>query len=159
MPSRACRLPPPVLCALVAATPVAGRAQEAFAGTWTVRAWEPAPWLDAAGRRRTTPDSTVLGARIVVTPRRVTGPAILGCTRGAPRTLTVPYEGLFQGVLDAPAAQAPALGFRAPRVRTLASACAVELHLREPDTAMFALDNVLYTLRRVPRPVRAPMPR
>ena len=64
--------------------------------------------------------------------------------------LDVGAEYLFQGGLTAPAAQAAALGFRGPRIATLETGCAgaIDFHFVNAKTALFALDNMVYTLRK-----------
>ena len=79
-----------------------------------------------------------------VDPRRVAegGVVLYEITRAPP-------EGLFQGGLTEPARQAAALGFVGRRIRTLETGCEgwFEYHFLDARTAMFALDNMVYTVR------------
>ncbi|MDB5723917.1 MAG: hypothetical protein JWQ16_671, partial [Novosphingobium sp.] len=63
-----------------------------------------------------------------------------------------PPANLFQGGLTAPAAQAAELGFRPAAIPTLETGCEglIDFHFTEAGTALFALNNNIYTLRRQP---------
>jgi hypothetical protein len=138
---------PLLVTALLVPSRPAG-AQGSFAGTWTIKTWQPAPWLEGAERRTIRPEGRVLGKQVTFERRRVRGPAVMACTGPKYEIRDVPFDGLFQGGLTRPAAQATALGFKGPRVTTLDPGCEFEYHLVATDTALFALDNVLYTMVR-----------
>ena len=138
----------PILLALtLLAAPAA--AQGRFAGSYRVSAWRPAPWLADSARRTVRPNAEVLGKRVTFSARRVAGPAILSCDTPKYEILDTPYEGLFEGNLPRPAAQARALGFATAPVATLRAGCDFDFHFRSASSGMFALDNVIYTLARV----------
>ena len=156
--------PRPAACAALAVASVlacsiaprlASAQGAAFAGTWTIRAWRAAPWLDSVAARRVQPDAGLLGHQVTFTAGRVAGPTVLACRHPAYEVKDVPFDGLFEGGLTKPDAQARALGYTSPRVRTLMPGCDFEFHLRATDTALFALDNVLFTMvRRHPATTR-----
>lgn len=125
----------------------------AFAGQWRVTAWQVAPWVAPAERKAIKADAGVLNHTITFTPAAIAGPPVIACRGPKYESKDVPFDGLFEGGLKNPAADASALGFTAP-VTTLMPGCDMEYHLLRPGVALFALDNVLYTMSRP-----APTPR
>lgn len=125
-------------------------AQGLFTGRWTIKRWQPAPWLDPAARKAVAPDSALLGARVMFNAHSITAPKPLACGNPRYETNAVPLENLFEGGLTAPKTQGPALGFPGPLVQTLMPGCDFEFHLTKAGTALFALDNVIYTMARLP---------
>lgn len=123
------------------------RAQGTFAGAWTIAEWSVAPWVSDAERARIKPNANVLNHSLIFTAKHVVGPDLLSCDTPKYETVSSPFEGLFEGGLLKPKTDGPALGFKAP-VKTLRPACDFDFHLKDPNTAMFALDNVLYTMKR-----------
>lgn len=123
------------------------QAQGEFAGTWTIAEWKVAPWVPAAERGAVKPNSNILNHTVTISPQGMTGPKLLTCARAKYEILTSPFEGLFEGGLKAPATDARALGFTAP-VKTLRPNCDFDFHLRDAGSVLFALDNVLYTMKR-----------
>jgi hypothetical protein len=77
---------------------------------------------------------------------------LLACKGPRYEPTKIPPAGLFQGHLPEPKADvAKALGFPAGEVAGVDVACSNGLfsyHFRDNDTALFALDNVIYTLKR-----------
>jgi hypothetical protein len=138
-----------VLALLALAAGVAG-AQGRYAGTFTVRRWRPAPWLSDSGRKAVRPESVVLGRRVTFAAGGVRGPELLASPRAKYEIKDVPPEGLFQGGLTRAAEQARALGFPTATISTLMPGCEFEFHFVSADTGMFALNNVIYTIVRVP---------
>lgn len=57
---------------------------------------------------------------------------------------------IFQGVLTEPARQAAALGFAEKAIATLETGCEglLDYHFRDDGTAMFALNNAIYLMRK-----------
>lgn len=136
------------LTLLLLAAPVASSpGQGVFSGAWTIRSWQPAPWLDAAEAKGIRAERGMIGARVTFTSTRVTGPRILSCDKPVYEIKDVPFEGLFEGGLTKPAEQATALGFKG-LVTTLAPGCEFEFHQRDPNTALFAMSNVVYVMVR-----------
>ena len=129
--------------------PMTAFAQGTFTGSWTIQSWKAAPWLGAEEARNVKPDAGMVGARIAFTAKRVSGPRILVCDKPEYEIKDVPLEGLFEGGLTEPVTQGAALGFKPP-VTTLVPGCEFEFHLRDANTALFALNNVVYTIVRNP---------
>ena len=99
----------------------------------------------------------LVGRRVTFEAKRIRGPDPLACSGPRYELTDVPAEGLFQGGLAEygdPAIGADALatrvGFAKRPIATLATGCegAIDFHFTNPDTARFALDNMIYTLRR-----------
>jgi hypothetical protein len=133
----------------VALLPSVAVSQGTFAGSWTIRSWQPAPWLAADAAKAVKAEPGMIGAKITFSARRVSGPRILVCDKPEYEIKDAPLEGLFEGGLTDPSSQGAALGFKPP-VKTLVPGCEFEFHLRDPNTAIFALSNVLYTIERNP---------
>jgi hypothetical protein len=135
----------------VAASPaVAAPRAPSYLGTWLIAGAQPAPWV-VPGDPSTQPyDAQLVGKTIVYEKRRIVAPNPLACEKPNYAIKNPPPEGLFQGGLTAPAAQAAALGFRGRTIRTLETGCEgwFEFHFVDASTAMFALDNMVYTIRR-----------
>jgi hypothetical protein len=101
-------------------------------------------------------DDHLVGKNVIYTPTRIAGPRPLAWS--GPRYRWVAYlpENVFQGGLTAPAAQAAALGFRPAAIPTLETGCEglIDFHFTEAGTALFALNNNIYTLRKQPSATR-----
>jgi hypothetical protein len=146
-----CRLPFVMLItALLAPTAAAAAPAQPYLGRWLIAEAHPAPWYDPADPGTAPFDAGLVGKSIVYEPRRIRGPGVLACSRPRYRILDYPPDGLFQGGLKRPAEQAAALGFRGSAIRTLETGCPgwLDFHYLDADTALFALDNMVYTLRR-----------
>jgi hypothetical protein len=122
-----------------------------FYGTWLITEAHHAPWakspedaFDAAEQHR------LVGSRIVYRKTRIDGPAPLGCGRTRYRRFDAAPDYLFQGGLTDPVPQARALGFRLRTIPTLETGCEgdIDFHFVDPTTALFALNNRIYTLRK-----------
>lgn len=146
------------LFSLLLAVPAAAQAQNPFLGTWTVIATAPGPWY-VANHSGPSPDNPSLrNARVEIQPNRLTAPHPLACANPHYAVFTVPPEGLFEGGLHDPsrgrtnaAALAAGLGFPPGDAPTLETRCsALRFHLAGTDRMLFAMDNVIYTLARVP---------
>lgn len=135
---------------LMAHPAASAAAQRPFLGRWLIAEAHPAPW-SVPGDPSTAPfDAHIVGKAIVYSSTRILGPRPLACRRPHYQMHQVPPEGLFQGGLTAPAAQAAALGFRGNQILTLETGCegAIDFHFIDPSTALFALDNMVYTIRK-----------
>ena len=121
-------------------------------GTWLIAEVRPAPWVDARNPATAPFDDRLVGQTVTYTPVRIAAPRPLACAHPRYRWVAVPPENLFQGGLTAPAAQAAALGFRPAAIATLETGCEglIDFHFTEAGTALFALNNNIYTLRRRP---------
>lgn len=144
------------LLALPAGGPAA--AQKMFAGSWTVVDAQPAPWVDAAAAPPAV-DAAMRQGRITFAADRAEGPPPLGCGQARYEIVRAGPEYLFQGGLADPAAQAAALGFAAGEIVHLSLACVrdnadigMDFSLVDADTALFALDNVIYRMVRAQGP-------
>ncbi len=121
-----------------------------FFGVWMVSKAVPAPWVHSGGSDPFLAQRWV-GKKVIFRWDVIDAPFPLGCDGPGYRTVEIPPEGLFQGNLTSPVIQAHALGFRAGApVTTLQTDCEhlIDYHFVDRSTAMFALDNVIYTLRR-----------
>ncbi len=168
-PARPCPLPPkPSLNAAVlvlgsllgvsiASAPA--QAQDAFAGTWRIVEAEAAPWAGQASAPDAKAMKELKGKTVTFAAAKVSGPKALACAKPRYEIGAVPPEGLFQGTLAAPPrpAQPPAnaadaarrLGMTTPTVPTLSTGCAeIPFHLVGPNEALFALNNVVYRMRK-----------
>src|ERR1700680_1760235 len=83
------------------ALPSGARAQEAFAGTWTVAKAEKAPWA------QTSPPAdselrALMGKIVTFAPKKIEGPAPLRCTKLKYEIKSYTADMLFQGSLTDP---------------------------------------------------------
>ncbi|MEP6765146.1 MAG: hypothetical protein ABJB66_12575 [Gemmatimonadaceae bacterium] len=138
-----------VACALTISSAQSLHAQGAYAGTWTVDSWKPAPWLSAADARTVKPSTPLQGRTITFTKAKIVAPQPIACSNPKYEIKSVAFDQLFEGGLRKPATEAPALGFKAP-VKTLMPGCDMEFHSIDASTVKFALDNVIYTMTRKP---------
>lgn len=121
-----------------------------FLGAWTIVASRPAPWQTAAFPSDAAEMKRLTGSRLVFAGDRIAAPAPLSCRGPHYQMRDYTTDMLFQGGLTAPRRQAAMLGFLKPTVRTLETGCegASEFHFVDPGTAMFALNNRIYTVKR-----------
>ena len=122
-----------------------------FFGLWMITKATPAPWSDPAHRTDPFLAQRWVGKKVIFLLDAIDAPPPLGCDVPDYRTVEVPPKGLFYGNLTSPVIQAQALGFPAGApVMTLQTDCEdpIDFHFVNLTTAMFALDDVIYTLRR-----------
>jgi hypothetical protein len=138
--------------ALPAAGPAA--AQEMFAGTWVVVDAKAAPWTGGSSAEPAVNEAMRQG-RITFSADRVDGPPPLGCGQARYEVVKAGPEYLFQGGLADPATQAAALGFGTGEIVHLSLGCVrddadigMDFSLIDADTALFALDNIIYRMIR-----------
>ena len=131
-------------------------AQEAFAGSWDVINAQPAPWVGESSDSKPYLNEEIVRGRITFMADSVQGPAFLNCDEANYQLLKVPPAGLFQGALTDPQNQAKELGFKEGEITQLRMQCAsgnadieMDFDLVSEDTAVFAVDNIIYTMRRV----------
>lgn len=124
-------------------------------GTWEIVEAQPAPWtpesqhaaLAAAGKR-------MLKQTITFAPREVVSRhKALACKRAEYERTDYEADAIFQGNLPEPnpTAAAVRLGFKRgeiPGVDLRCSSGVYSYHFRDRNTAMTALSNVIYTLKR-----------
>ncbi|MCE9522701.1 MAG: hypothetical protein K8S25_09750 [Alphaproteobacteria bacterium] len=140
---------------LLAALPA--RADNALAGIWKIERAEPAPWVDATFKPDQKEVATYVGKTVKFLARSIKGPALLACPD--PNFEMKDYSGdmICQGGLgeffkDAAKAEEAAtkLGFKTRPIKTLETGCEHEFdfHMTDTDHAAFALDNMIYWLKR-----------
>jgi hypothetical protein len=141
------------LACLAALPATAAAPQRPFYGRWLIAEAHSAPWYNPSDSGTRPFDDHLVGKSIVYMPSRIVGPRLLACKGPRYRMLETTPDYLFQGGLTAPAAQAAALGFRGSRIATLETGCAgaIDFHFINDSTALFALDNMVYTLRKQAR--------
>jgi hypothetical protein len=129
----------------------AGETSSSLVGEWRVIRGVVAPWAgETAGR----PASEWVGRSLEFQANRVDGPTPFPCEDASYTPIEQPAEGLFEGGLPVPAARsAEALGV-APGdvagVRVICSSGSFDFHRLDADSALFGLDNVVWTLVRAP---------
>jgi hypothetical protein len=131
-------------------------AQDAFAGSWDVVDVQPAPWVDAASGNQPMLNEEVARGRITFMADSVQGPGFLNCDKAHFEIAKVPPEYLFQGGLTEPVRQAKELGFQGGEILQLSMSCmsgdadiGMDFDLVDADSAVFALDNMIYKMQRV----------
>lgn len=136
--------------ALASARPL--HAQGEFVGNWTVAEWKAAPWVPRTERANIKPNAAMLNRTVTISTKGVAGPKLLACASAKYEIVSSPFEGLFEGGLKQPKTDGAALGFRAP-VKTLRPNCDLDFHMRNANSVLFAIDNVVYTMtRKAPAP-------
>jgi hypothetical protein len=124
-------------------------------GRWEVTQAAIAPWVgDKVALVRESEVRKLLKQRITFSARAAASqyPA-LNCSEATYETTRLPAAGLFQGALPDPhqATFAKAIGFPSGEISGFDMACPnarFSFHFRDRDTLLFALDNVIYTLKR-----------
>lgn len=123
-----------------------------FFGTWHMTTAVVAPWWDHVGAE---PTASADMATFTLAAGKSTGPALLTCDKPAYATNIAPQRGLFQGNLPDPQKDAPALGFTSPDIIVMSFTCAsgagdvsLDFPMRDDDTIMLGLDNMIYTYKR-----------
>jgi hypothetical protein len=140
-----------VLASALALAAPAQAAEPDFYGPWQITEARTAPWAKAESAFSAEEQHRLIGSKVIYAKTRITGPAPLGCEKPHYRFLEAAPDYLFQGGLtDDPAAQAAALGFRLQTIPTLETGCAgwIDFHFVDARTALFGLNNMIYTLRK-----------
>lgn len=135
--------------ALAVAAP-AQAAQPEILGAWRITDAQVAPWATPDSGFSAQEQHRLIGSTMTFAKTRITALRPLGCQKPHYRFLDVPPDYLFQGGLTDPAAQAMALGFHLPKITTLETGCAgwIDFHFVDARTAMFGLNNMIYTVRK-----------
>jgi hypothetical protein len=136
------------LWSLLLACSGTGLCAERLQGEWRVFRAQVAPWIDATAVASAA--ALPLGERIHFGDA-IHGPGPLNCSEATARPLVVTVEGLFQGGLPQPAADAANLGFAPGEVQTWRVDCANsswDFHVADEHTLLFALDHRIYSLSR-----------
>jgi hypothetical protein len=141
------------ICAGLALSGGARAEAPAFYGTWLITGARIAPWAKAGEAAFSAEEQRrLVGSKLTYRKTRIEGPTPLGCAKPHYRLLEVPPDYLFQGTLTEPVAQARALGFATQRITTLETGCEgwIDFHFVDPSTALFGLNDTIYTLRKQP---------
>ena len=122
-------------------------------GVWTIVSARRAPWQTAAFPPDAAEMNRLAGARVIFKRDRIIAPSPLGCRKPHYEVRGYTPDMLFQGGLTSPTRQASALGFTGPKIPTLETGCegALDFHFVDAKTAIFALNNSLYTITRTGR--------
>jgi hypothetical protein len=143
-------MPIVLIAGILAAPAAAAQAAPDYLGTWVIEASTPAPWIKSDAELFEEERVALVGKRIVLSRRDITGPPPMGCKGPHYRIRRYPADMLFQGGLTEPAAQATALGFSGRSIATLETGCEglLDYHFIDGGTAMFALNNAIYLIRK-----------
>jgi hypothetical protein len=147
---------------LVLASINAASAQALFAGTWTITGAVHAPWEDPKSPMVDSDEKRMIGKTVTFEARRVAGPEPIGCKAPKYKITDAPFDMLFEGTLakppgtpaarpDAAAAERSArqLGFQGKTAKTLDAGCTeLQFHLVDGDTALFGLNDRVFTMKR-----------
>lgn len=125
-----------------------------FAGSWDVMDVQAAPWVEASYNPPVNDE--IAKGRITFMGNSVQAPDFLNCDKARFEITTVPPEYLFQGGLTDPATQARALGYKGGDIQNLAMSCirtdadiSMDFSMIDDGLMVFALDNMIYRLKRV----------
>lgn len=145
---------------LLAATTPGSRAQDSAAaisllGTWEIVDAQPAPWAEESRRAALAAEGKrLIKQAITFAPREVVSRhKALACKRAAYEPTDYEADAIFQGNLPEPnpTAAAVRLGFRKGAIPGVDLKCRsghFSYHFRDRNTALTALSNVIYTLKR-----------
>jgi hypothetical protein len=150
------------LAALLCATSLSGaRAEDAFyLGQWKITAAAPAPWIKSDAELSPDEMKSLVGQTITLKTDALEGPGQFPCKGPKYEVIEGGPDMLFQGgfgemqsqnAANEPQKLAEQAGFTGTQYRTVLTGCefAVDFSFGEDkDTAMFALDNALYMLKR-----------
>lgn len=131
-------------------------AAHTYLGTWKVTDAKAAPWYDGNGAKPDI-DAKFAHATLTFAKSSIKGPAPLGCKKVKYTVSTVGPEDLFEGGLKNPQKDAAALGFKNNKIMSVNEGCLrsdadieMDYAFIDNDTALFGLDNVIYTMKRAP---------
>ncbi|WP_373065714.1 hypothetical protein [Zavarzinia sp.] len=139
--------------AVGAALPQA-RAGQDWLGSWTVTGGGKAPWAEQNYPDEIAEMAKMKGLTVTFKAHEVVAKgSVVGCSDAHYEATSFPADALFQGGLDEgrQAEEAAALGFAPGAVAGFDLDCSSGLfsyHFKDRDTVLFALDNVIYTLKR-----------
>ena len=147
---------PLFLSLLLALCSMNASAQETFAGTWHVVKAEAAPWVAANSKPQPAAEAAFAHATFEFRADRVVGPSWTACRKPKYDLTPQPFDSLFEGGLADPEhgltdakAAAHRLGFQREPVPSITTGCAELLfHQIDGDTTLFALNNMIYTMKR-----------
>ncbi len=131
-----------------------------YEGSWKVAAAAVAPWWSDPSHQPSSAEmKTLLGQIIEFKKKEILGPQEAACRGPRYRLKYYPADMLFQGMFGEMATRpgqpkpfqtAASIGFNGTKWKTLETGCgyALDFHFLDDRTAMFALDNYIYTLRK-----------
>jgi len=121
-----------------------------YLGTWVITESVPAPWIKSDAELFDEERVALVGKRIVFERKNIIAPSPMGCQGPHYKIRRYAADMLFQGTLTEPAGQAAALGFSGRTIPTLETGCEglLDYHFVDGRTAMFALNNAIYTVKR-----------
>jgi hypothetical protein len=144
------------LCLLIAP---AFAADAFYLGNWKIESAVVAPWWGRPGKPDAAEMNALTGKTIQFAAKSVSGPPPLTCRDPQYKVKDYTVDMLFEGgfgemherdrsVNESKVAES--VGFRGSKWKTLETGCANELdfHFIDPDTAAFALNDYIYTLKR-----------
>jgi hypothetical protein len=144
--------------ALAALTPA--RADDFYLGAWKITAAQVAPWVKPGESVDDAESKMLVGKTITLSKDAVAGPGDFPCAKPKYEVIEGGPDMLFQGTFgqmhdDNPAVDPQKLaddaGFKGKAFKTVITGCEYEVDFSwgaDPDTAMFGLNNYLYTLKR-----------
>ena len=128
-------------------------------GKWTIERADDAPWSndkDYQPYRKAIAD--YVGKHVNFEAKRIAGPELLACANPNYEMKDYSADMLFQGQLGESEGRggkkaedvATAMGFKTRPIHTLETGCehSFDFHMSDADHAAFALDNVIYWLKR-----------
>jgi hypothetical protein len=131
-------------------------AADTYLGTWMVSDAKVAPWYDGNGAKPDI-DAKLAHATFTFAKGSITALAPLGCKKVKYTVSTVGPEDLFEGGLKNPQKDATALGFKNNKIMSVNEGCLssdadieMDYAFVDNDTALFGLNNVIYTMKRAP---------
>ncbi len=133
-------------------------AQGAFTGSWDVVAQDEAPWVAARKEPKPQPEPHLLKSQLVFAADKVVAPGWMGCKKAKYQVSDFSFDSLFEGGLSDPEhglkdpkKLALKMGFTKEPVPTMVNSCSELLfHMQDANTLVFALNNMVYTLKRHP---------
>lgn len=145
-----------ILVAMAVSTAAHAQQQHSLIGTWEIVEAQPAPWTPenqraslAAQGKRMLKQTITFGPSEVVSKNKS-----LACRRAEYEPTDYEADAMFQGNLPEPnpTAHAVRLGFKKGEVPGVDLKCTTGVysyHFRDRNTALTALSNVIYTLKRM----------
>jgi hypothetical protein len=149
-------------CLLLLLPATSHATENVFLGTWTIQSAIIAPWVTQKQTDLPVEVDALLDKTVSITRDRISGPAIFDCNAPAYAVEELAPDVIFEGGLaldpanpvsepsdDLAAARATKLGFDPLNVLSLGIRCSeLSLHMLDPKTVMFAINNKIYTMVR-----------
>jgi hypothetical protein len=130
-----------------------------YLGNWKIASAVVAPWADPARKPDAVEMKSLAGKMVSIGPKAIAGPRAIACKGPNYRVRDYTADMLFQGAFEEmhardksvdPGKVAAKLGFEGSTWKTLETGCAneLDLHFTNPTTAMFGLNDTVYTLKK-----------